>query len=370
MSRHAAVALCATCAFVLLSTSAGTDAAEGPEGESIREALERKSRSIAPPPPNTSQDLIDAADEFARRVSADDPTAYVQTFRAALNLIDDTQRPAGDPRMHGEDPFLLAFEPSPQSIYADPTYVANARHLIREASQGLRVVGGVETTEFPDCVAVGSGDRWCCTGTLVAPNVVVTAGHCLDPCAARVFIGTNVEGEGEILEVADAVQHPDYGSAAGHYDLTVLILERDVTTVTPRAFAPTAAIDDARTVRIVGFGNTDVWSTGGYGVRRAVDVPVASPACAMPDAPPRYGCDEGLELVAGAPFLDRDSCNGDSGGPVYVFHDNEWLVAGATSRATWEAVRPCGDGGIYVRLDKFADWIRSVPGGHWNEGSK
>ena len=42
-----------------------------------------------------------------------------------------------------------------------------------------------------------------------------------------------------------------------------------------------------------------------------VDVPLAS-------NDPKYGADAETEFVAGAPFLDRDSCNGDSGGPAYV----------------------------------------------------
>jgi hypothetical protein len=30
-----------------------------------------------------------------------------------------------------------------------------------------------------------------------------------------------------------------------------------------------------------------------------------------------YGCDVGLELIAGCPLLERDSCKGDSGGQFY-----------------------------------------------------
>ena len=86
-----------------------------------------------------------------------------------------------------------------------------------------------------------------------------------------------------------------------------------------------------------------------------VDVPLAS-------NDPRFGAHVEYEFVAGAPFLDRDSCNGDSGGPAYVKADGAWYFVGATSRATASTVRPCGDGGIYVRVGAFQDWIRSVPG--------
>jgi endonuclease G len=71
-----------------------------------------------------------------------------------------------------------------------------------------------------------------------------------------------------------------------------------------------------------------------------------------------YGCDRGLEMVAGKSLLAKDSCSGDSGGPFYVSDGSgEWLLAGATSRATKSAMSTCGDGGVYVRLDKYREWI-------------
>ncbi len=62
-------------------------------------------------------------------------------------------------------------------------------------------------------------------------------------------------------------------------------------------------------------------------------------------------------------MLAKDSCNGDSGGPFYLDGGNgTWFVGGATSRATNKAISNCGDGGVYVRLDAYRDWIVSVSG--------
>ena len=255
-----------------------------------------------------------------------------------------------------------------ESIFRDPRYIDNARRLIQEAAapEPLRIVGGVPTDDFPDCVAVGSLQAWCCTGTLIASNLVVTAGHCLDECSDRVYFGSNVAGTGSVHQVAAKHRHPMYGVDGKRNDLTCLVLAEDVVGIEPREIAASEIIDGAFSVRVVGFGTTDVWGMNGYGLKRMVDVPVASSGCeeALGD-PDTFGCDDGLELVAGSPFLDRDSCRGDSGGPVYVLDDGVWYLAGATSRATANSVRVCGDGGIYVRLDAFADWIRSIPGVHW-----
>jgi V8-like Glu-specific endopeptidase len=91
-----------------------------------------------------------------------------------------------------------------KDVRENAEFAANAHQLFELAQRDsrIRIVGGVETGEFPDCVAVGSATEWCCSGTLVGRNVVVTAGHCRPSCVARVFIGSDVGSMGEIVAVA------------------------------------------------------------------------------------------------------------------------------------------------------------------------
>ncbi len=167
--------------------------------------------------------------------------------------------------------------------------------------------------------------------------------------------------------MAKAVRHPDYREAGYGNDLMVLLLEKAVDGVVPRRLAPAALIDAATDGRAVGFGHMDPNGEFGYGRKRQVDVPIASPACrgasrGRSDAQ-HYGCHAGLEIVAGRRGLGRDSCSGDSGGPFYIEGPGgEWLLAGATSRATTSAIRTCGDGGVYVRVDAYRGWIEGIPG--------
>jgi secreted trypsin-like serine protease len=316
---------------------------------------------------------------LARMVAGDDDRQFVLVFQALINVVDPIATRSGDelaaataildrtaaPMVSSGRRGLrvspprrgAAGRPPADSLYSDPVFLENAAKLIANRA---RIVGGVLTTDFPDCVAVGSGSNWCCTGTLVAPNVVVTAGHCVaGGCANRVFVGPDVTKprDGKVITVTTAEAHPKYGSASDKFDIAVLVLGDDAP-VPPRAMATKAMVRKATSARVAGYGNTDVNSTGGYGQRRMVDVPMASD-----DA--RFGADPRTEFVAGAPFLDRDSCNGDSGGPAYVRSRRKWYVAGATSRATVGSVRPCGDGGIYTKVHSYAEWVRSVPGGRW-----
>lgn len=282
---------------------------------------------------------------------------YVRGQRAAMRTRSTIAiRAAGDR------------SPKAKQLLHDPRYLQNARELARRTQGGTRVIGGrpVPKGQFLDCVAVGNEQQWGCTGTLIAPDVVVTAGHCAE-YATRVFFGGDVAKQGKVVGIRQCVPHPKYRTGEAQNDLMVLLLSKRVENIEPRMLANKEQIDRATDGRVVGFGNTDPMGREGYGTKRQVDVPIASVACegkldGEPD-PVAYGCAAGLEIVAGKPLLAKDSCTGDSGGPFYLAAaGGGWVLAGATSRATNSAPNDCGDGGIYVRLDRYREWITAIPG--------
>lgn len=217
------------------------------------------------------------------------------------------------------------------------------------------IVGGFATRDFADCCAVGSDERFYCTGTLIAPNVVVTARHCKG--VTRVFLrgyDVDIPEDGEILRVRKQFDHPSD-------DLRVLVLEGD-SSVKPRRVARGAEVR-ADTALAVGFGTIDFGGMLGYGIKRLVEVPVVSLGCESKEDADKYGCRMGTEMVAGHRGLNRDSCRGDSGGPLYIMApEGGYYLLGATSRGAKTGLRMCGDGGIYVRIDQFLDWVRDVTG--------
>lgn len=305
-------------------------------------------------------DVANAADSFARATAGDDTATRLRVFTAAYTAAQRLT-------MTNDDAYRAARAASPAalSVYDDAAFLENDELVIESPT---RIVGGVTTRDFSDCVAVGMRDRFCCTGTLIAPGAVLTAGHCnfsrnepANPCTQRVYFGIDIDEPGRIVNVRQAVPHPDYvpfDNGRPHNDLTVLLLAEEVTDVRPRRIATAQELRAAKTTRLVGFGNTDVASTGGYGTKRMVDVGLVG-------EPTAYGALEGKEFAAGKPYLDRDSCNGDSGGPTYIDISGAWLLAGATSRGI-DPVAPdrfCGDGGVYTLVDAYRDWIEDVVGG-------
>jgi Trypsin len=320
----------------------------------------------APLSPADPEAYEDAVRSLARMAAGDDDTAYLQLFTALHNATHwVATTPAGPDRREIAGTLLTAtsnaartaaasqrLAPDGLSVYDDPVFVANT--LLVSYAQG-RIVGGALTTDWPDCVACGSEAQWCCTGTLIAPRVVVTAGHCHPTCTERVFFGRDIDGDGAVVPVARSEQHPGYRAGEGGWDdLTVLVLAEDAP-VPPRRVATLEQVAGARTTRLVGFGTTDFWGMDGYGIKRQADVGFATDD-------PAYGARVETEFVAGKPGLDRDSCKGDSGGPAYIEVDGQWLLAGAVSRSTLRAYRTCGDGGIYTRVAAYREWIESVGG--------
>lgn len=261
--------------------------------------------------------------------------------------------------------------PPPDMFDFDVRYRENLMQLIRGGQDVDRIWNGRPTNGYQNTVAIVGGSG-ICTGTVIARNAVLTAQHC--HCGGvnrQVYVGHEFDDTGPLFRIVRSEpmrRCNDPGSNPA--DAAVMFIDGAFPdSVVPARLAAPAQIDNARIVRAVGFGRTE---TGRVGRKMMVDIPVASAACngavTQPGAPAvndsaYYGCGSGFELVAGRPMLDKDTCNGDSGGPIFVIdaEGGEWL-AGATSRAvSREGLRPCGDGGIYVRVDgPVRSWLTSL----------
>jgi secreted trypsin-like serine protease len=227
-------------------------------------------------------------------------------------------------------------------------------------SSALPVVGGttVKPGVWPDAVAVLS-DTAACTGTLIAPDVVLTAGHCIDTKPAVVLVDSVDYGQpgGEAIRVKWSLAYPDWQRA---YDVGVVVLDHPAK-AQPRLVAAACSareglVPDAE-VELVGFGLTTKSGTGDntrlhQAALSVIDATCTDdPACAAAIAP-------GGEFTAGG--HGSDACFGDSGGPVYLHTSMGPALLGVVSRASAVSGPPCGDGGIYVRADKVISWVQQV----------
>jgi secreted trypsin-like serine protease len=221
------------------------------------------------------------------------------------------------------------------------------------------VIGGQASPagKWPDAVAVLYGGQQECTGTLIAPSVVITAGHCVVGGAPdAVLIGASAlsrASEGERITVIRAIEYPD---SQNSIDVGVLVLAK------PSKFAPRAVatgwarsdIKNAAAVEFVGFGATDKDANV-----LTDDLMEAQSTITDFNCTTSSGCNTGAkpdgELGAGG--MGIDTCPGDSGGPMYLLTDYGSFLAGVTSRSYDNAIDYCGAGGIYERPDKIVDWM-------------
>lgn len=227
-------------------------------------------------------------------------------------------------------------------------------------SEATPIIGGtaVPPGKWPDTVAV-IGNMGSCTGTLIAPDVVLTAGHCAQGMTQVIANTTNYAQAGGVRSTIKSITaYPNWETS---YDIAVVVLNTPITGVTPRPIGTSCTFETFSakpTVRLVGFGLTDNQAQGNNTALYEVDVPVTDPVCTGNGCQPTIS--PGGEFVAGGG--NKDSCNGDSGGPVYLNTPRGYVVIGAVSRALSNATVPCGEGGIYVRTDKVVQWIEQTAG--------
>lgn len=228
-----------------------------------------------------------------------------------------------------------------------------------------KIVGGSNSApgQWRDVAGVRSGGSYPnCTGVLIAPRVVLTAGHCLQvgvPLSV-VLDTTDLASPGEQIDIVDMVAYPD---SFQNFDVGLLFLGHNAL-ATPRAIAQGCALDylmDGAIGTIAGWGAVDMNGNSYVSALREAFVPIRHAACTDLS----LGCNENAfpdgEIVAGGDGID--ACYGDDGAPLYLTTPVGVFLAGVASRAEWNAYpSPCGGGTIYVRPDAVLPWIEQETG--------
>jgi secreted trypsin-like serine protease len=130
-------------------------------------------------------------------------------------------------------------------------------------------------------------------------------------------------------------------------------------------------VRNAASVRAVGFGQNNSKGNAVIGFKFQVNIVIASYQCdgttvGIADEQV-YRCKSPYEMVAAG--LNRDTCGGDSGGPIYAFAaDTKPYLVAVTSRAVDRNL--CGPGGIYVVLGAppIRAWLEAHGGVVFNDG--
>ncbi|MGH7629310.1 MAG: S1 family peptidase [Gemmatimonadales bacterium] len=199
-----------------------------------------------------------------------------------------------------------------------------------------------------------------CSGVLIAPKVVLTAGHCAgepgDFSGLRIFTESDVEnGDNNFpfsglntVEAASWQSHPLFTNATFFlHDVGVVKLKKPVS-------LPAAQYGQLPTVDqldALSRGSATVFTAVGYGLQRINPVFVEAELIRMSAEPHLIQINTGLtgnfSLLLSNNASTGGTCFGDSGGPNYLGSSN--VVAGVTSFALNGT---CGGTGGVFRLDR------------------
>lgn len=177
-----------------------------------------------------------------------------------------------------------------------------------------------------------------CSGTLVAPTVFLTAGHCIGDANGSLAVRFDTG----VVAATGAAVEPGYGKdMADLHDLAVVTLANAPAGIAPARLAPAGAADalaQGDDVTVVGFGYYDRATGGGQprylydGLRRVGTAPVANVSRSLVRV-----------LAATAATGGSGLCFGDSGGP--------WLVDGAIVAVTSGGDSACSGMSYGYRVD-------------------
>jgi secreted trypsin-like serine protease len=289
---------------------------------------------------------------------------------------------------------------------------ARAKWAAENQDSGDRVFGGQEADkgEWPFQVALLSAGKLdnspasqssaqFCGGSLIAPEWVLTAAHCLvdggAPVAADsivVLTGATNLVEGTRIEVVQVIVNDGYSETTLDNDIGLLRLARPATDKTIK-IAETAA-PDAGTTTVIGWGmmengtfpndlmevdldlQPNAACNSGIKEIYARDLGVALRQLSGRMRYTEDGVSEGIAaitkfmndpltdnmLCAGSTDGVRDACNGDSGGPLFVAGKDGPEQVGVVSwgEGPFDANAACGHAnafGVYTRLGNYRDWI-------------
>lgn len=173
-----------------------------------------------------------------------------------------------------------------------------------------------ETTDYPGVVKVVAQDGSLCTGSVIGRRAVLTAAHCIETEGAyRVTVASTMFS----TETRRILGSPEVDSST---DIGILIFDTDIAT-DDQIISLGNAVSNGETLRLVGYGCTDIDTRAGAGTKRA-GVNIVS------------DINEHIEFVT--PRISRaarslygadnrtGSCFGDSGGPALETNSEGKLV--------------------------------------------
>jgi secreted trypsin-like serine protease len=243
----------------------------------------------------------------------------------------------------------------------------------REARKGATssIVNGDPSTDDQDAVVyvLNEQAQESCSGTLIAPNLVLTARHCVseltddgacggvesDYPAEAMTIETGVDADGNDPD-ADVIQifhGPDQDLDCGN-DVAFLQLDHDLN-IPPRAIRFTAPVVGEE-VMVVGYGidENEEPTDGRYQRTGMTVLALAGSTFTYTQAD---GNSEDVDVADGTVLTTEGACHGDSGGPLF---DGDGNILGVVHSGGLQEDVCVDSPDVFILLAQHETLIRSI----------